>query len=250
MTRIRLLPYRQGSKGAKALAEELGGKCLRVVGSTFVPKPGDLLINWGATMGPCSTWIWKNKPGVVSYASNKLKFFELVKELGLTPRFWTNAEDIPDDAFPVVCRTVLSGHSGAGIIIADSRSDLVSAPLYVQYVKKKDEYRVHLGRHSDSDCVIAVQRKAKRNDIPSEDVNWQIRNHHNGFIYKRDGVDPPQAVMDAASRCFNETGLDFGAVDVIWNAQQEKAYVLEINTAPGLEGQTVADYAAFFRSFQ
>jgi D-alanine-D-alanine ligase-like ATP-grasp enzyme len=42
------------------------------------------------------------------------------------------------------------------------------------------------------------------------------------------------------------TGLDFGAVDVIWNAQKEKPYVLEINTAPGLEGQTIADYAAFF----
>jgi D-alanine-D-alanine ligase-like ATP-grasp enzyme len=37
--------------------------------------------------------------------------------------------------------------------------------------------------------------------------------------------------------------LDFGAVDVIWNEKQQRAYVLEVNTAPGLEGQTVDDYA-------
>jgi hypothetical protein len=256
--RIRILPYRQGSRGAKALAEALGGKVLKLVNSSFKPKLGDLIINWGNTSGyppgvhgfmnqPICHFI--NDPDDIRNASNKLKFFELVKDLGLTPRFWTNVEDIPDDAFPIVCRTVLSGHSGDGIVIANSRSDLVSAPLYVQYVKKKDEYRVHLGRSSDTDTtIIAVQRKAKRNDVPSDSVNWQIRNHHNGFIYKRDGVNPPPSVVDAARRCFVETGLDFGAVDVIWNAQKEQAYVLEINTAPGIEGQTVTDYAEFFRS--
>ena len=43
-----------------------------------------------------------------------------------------------------------------------------------------------------------------------------------------------------------ELGLDFGAVDVIWNEHESKAYVLEINTAPGLEGSTVEDYKEFF----
>ena len=37
--------------------------------------------------------------------------------------------------------------------------------------------------------------------------------------------------------------LDFGAVDVIYNTHQNKYYVLEVNTAPGLEGQTVTIYA-------
>src|SRR3546814_19093490 len=65
------------------------------------------------------------------------------------PKFWTKKEDIPDEAFPIVCRTVLSGHSGVGIVIADNRDDLVPANLYVKYVKKKEEYRVHqIGRAS------------------------------------------------------------------------------------------------------
>ena len=43
------------------------------------------------------------------------------------------------------------------------------------------------------------------------------------------------------------SGLDFGAVDVIWNSRRLEAYVLEINSAPGLQGQTVENYAAAFR---
>jgi hypothetical protein len=285
--RYRVLPYRQGSKGAKALADALGGKVLKLQGSSFVWKPGDVVINWG-NVDPSLVNGWPAQP--INYnqaaqlkgASNKKLFFELMYGANLSsiiPRFWVNKEDIPDDAFPVVCRTVLAGHSGDGIVIANDYEHLVNAPLYVQYVKKKDEYRVHVGKKercnkiaahlSCDDCgypyseaagcgdhlgpcdkavhVIAVQRKARRHDTPDADVNWQVRNHDNGFVFVRGGVNPPADVLGAARSALLASGLDFGAVDVIYNEQQEKAYVLEINTAPGLEGQTIADYAAFFK---
>lgn len=187
-------------------------------------------------------------PGeIIRQASNKLEFFRLLEGQGLTPDYWTRVEEIPNEAFPVVCRTVLAGHSGEGIHIANTRDDLVDAPLYVKYIKKQDEYRVHVGRRNDQSIIIAVQRKARREGF--ENPNWQVRNHHNGFVFVRGGVNPPQSVLDAASRSLEAVGLDFGAVDVIWNARQERAYVLEINTAPGLEGQTVQDYANFFNEF-
>ena len=37
-------------------------------------------------------------------------------------------------------------------------------------------------------------------------------------------------------------GLKIGAVDIIWNELENKCYVLEINTAPGLEGTTLVKY--------
>ena len=43
-------------------------------------------------------------------------------------------------------------------------------------------------------------------------------------------------------------GLDFGAVDVIYNGHSNRAYVLEINTAPGLTGTTLDNYAAALRN--
>jgi D-alanine-D-alanine ligase-like ATP-grasp enzyme len=43
-------------------------------------------------------------------------------------------------------------------------------------------------------------------------------------------------------------GLDFGAVDIIED-KEGNFYVLEINTAPGLEGHTVTSYAKAFHGY-
>lgn len=256
--RYRILPYRQGSRGARALADALGGRVLKLEGSAYTPRQSDCIVNWGnigyirePLLGRLEQF--KNDPCLIRRASNKRTFFQTMTNGGyneIIPRYWTDRGGIPDDCFPIVCRTVLAGHSGDGIVMADTREQLVAAPLYVQYLKKKDEYRVHVGRLPSGELtILAVQRKARRTAIPSNEVNWQIRNHNNGFIFQREGIDPPVSVIDAARNTLGCLGLDFGAVDVIWNANLQRAYVLEINTAPGLEGQTVEDYAQFFRRF-
>jgi hypothetical protein len=256
--RYRVLPYKQDSKSAKALAEALGGKVLKLEGSTFKPREEDTVINWGNSNGfvdeegddwSCFVGFkYYNDGAAIADAANKLFFFRDMKDTGLCPPFWTDKQEITDEDYPIVCRTVLSGHSGAGIHIANCSSELVDAPLYVKYIKKKEEYRIHVGRTSEGNTVtIAAQRKARRLSTPGEEVNWQVRNLAGGFVFVREGFSVPSAVEEAAHHCLRETALDFGAVDVIWNEHTEKAYVLEINTAPGLEGQTIQDYAEFFR---
>lgn len=259
--RVRILPYKQGSASAKALATEVGGKVLKLEGSKFKYKTGDLIINWGNSKTAVGVPLL-NYPNKIAAVSDKLLFFKEHSNEDYLPEFWVDKDAIPDDAFPVVCRTVLNGHSGAGIVIADDCNSLVPAPLYVKYMKKKDEYRIHVGRKwhdygvgtavaigvegEFSYHVISVQRKARKLGVPDEEVNWQVRNYKNGFVYVRENVKPPQEVLKAATAALEKSGLDFGAVDVIWNDKNKKAYVLEINTAPGLEGQTVKDYAAYF----
>lgn len=251
MTRIRILPYRQGSKGAKALAEALGGKVLKLEGSKFKPRSSDIIINWGNTSEYRPEFLnaegFYNLPSNLKNASNKLKFFQKLKETNheLIPAFYTSKADIPNDAYPIVCRTVLAGHSGEGIVIADKPEDLVEAPLYVKYVKKQEEYRIHVGKKNGT-SIISVQRKARRLSVEDADVNWKVRNLAGGFVFVREGVVPPEQVLGAAKAALEAIDLDFGAVDVIWNSHQQKAYVLEVNTAPGLEGQTIDDYKRFF----
>lgn len=252
MTRYRILPYRQGSKSARALADALGGKVLKLVDSKFVPKLDDVIINWG-NVSIFNTVYINGDTGRLKSASNKLLFFQnmAANAPDVIPKFWTNKEEIPDEEFPVVCRTLLAGHSGAGIVIANVRDDLVDANLFVKYEKKRDEYRVHIGQQPNVNCpvptVIAVQRKAKRNG--AENVNWQIRSHDNGFVFVRNNISPPPRVIEAAIKSFEASALDFGAVDVVFNDQKQQAFVLEINTAPGLEGQTITDYANFFKGY-
>ena len=49
-----------------------------------------------------------------------------------------------------------------------------------------------------------------------------------------------------ACACIN---LNYGAVDIIYNKKQNKCYVLEINTAPGLINQTANLYANNFKEY-
>lgn len=184
----------------------------------------------------------------VSIAGNKLLTFEKLKDVdGISiPTFTTDrsiAESWLRDGIDVVCRTQLRGHSGAGIVFSNKDNPLVDAPLYVQYVKKQKEFRVHIAFGE----VIDVQEKRKRSDL-AEDfaANFQIRNHQTGWVYCRENIIEPDGLRTLATNVVRQLGLDFGAVDLIYNAKQNACYCLEVNTAPGLEGTTVEKYAQAF----
>jgi glutathione synthase/RimK-type ligase-like ATP-grasp enzyme len=243
---IKVFPYRAGSRSAKELAAALGARVLRRNNSKYRFREGDLVINWGGRDCPFQGRGVANQPDAIEPAANKLTCFQLMQEAGVSiPKFWTNKNDIPDNAFPIMCRTKLQAHSGAGIVVAENRAQLVNAPLYTQYLKKKEEYRVHAIRMpGKATSIIVTQRKAKKNG--AENVDFKIRNLANGFVYVL-GDNPPKTVVDEAKKALESTGLAFGAVDVIYNQQQDKAYVLEINTAPGLEERTAREYARVFQ---
>jgi D-alanine-D-alanine ligase-like ATP-grasp enzyme len=125
--------------------------------------------------------------------------------------------------------------------VAAREEDLVDAPLYVMYRKKKREYRVHVafGR------VIDVQQKRKRTNYDGT-VDYAVRNHHTGWVYCREDVVDSTPRDNLAIRAVDALGLDFGAVDIIYNEHLDAFYLLEVNTAPGLEGTTVEKYNAAF----
>ena len=254
MPQVNIWTYNEASEGAKNLAQALDVKRIKRQNSKYVPRADKIIINWGDSVNfPANLTRSKvlNSPFVVGAVSNKIKFFELMSGDCRRPP-WTTERAVAmqwlADGKTIVARTVLTGHSGRGIIIVSPQDNLGKpivppAPLYTQYVPKKDEYRVHFVNGK----IIDVQQKKRRNDVPDDKVNWQIRNHDNGFVYAREGVVVPADVTAQSEAVIKHSGLDFGAIDLIYNAKQQQAYVLEVNTAPGLEGQTVEAYAKAFR---
>jgi glutathione synthase/RimK-type ligase-like ATP-grasp enzyme len=182
----------------------------------------------------------------VATASNKLSTFRALENKdGIRIPHFTDDPSVAgvwgSDGGCVVCRTKLSGHSGDGIVLADK--ELPRAPLYVQYIKKQKEFRVHVVYGE----VIDVQEKRKRSDLPEGfEANFQVRNHHTGWVYCREEITEPAELRPMALATIVALGLDFGAVDIIWNEKRNECYVLEVNTAPGLEGTTVNKYAEAF----
>ena len=246
---MKLYPYKVGSKGAKALADALGivqikheGRPLRVKG---------MVINWGASALKRDLLEYDilNAPTAVAKASNKLETFKALTEGKVSCPVWTPSKEVAQEAIKqglaVVCRTKLNGHSGEGIIIAEKEDDLVDAPLYTMYIKKKEEYRIHVFRGE----AFFVQRKARKKEVPDEEVNWKVRNLAGGFIFANKDVEIPDVARTEAVNAVAALALDFGAVDVI-HGSDGNWYVLEVNTACGLEGTTLEKYVQQFEKFK
>lgn len=247
MINWKIYPYKQGSRSAKALSEALGGRVLKLEGSKWKPNPArrNLVINWGSSTFPVDKYPqYVNHPDAIKKASNKLLSLNAFWEAEISsPKFSEDKNDaliwLANDR-KVVCRTVLNGHSGAGIVLASSKEELVDAPLYTEYIPKQEEFRVHVMKGE----AFFVQRKARNLDVPDENVNWQVRNHDNGFIFAHKDVEIEEEAKELAVNAVNALGLDFGAVDLIQN--RKGFYVLEVNTACGLEGTTLEKYVEAF----
>ena len=255
-----LLPYKAESNSAKALGQALNIKRIKLENSKFVDSPNKIVINWGNSKSNYKLAKYINHPRYVGIASNKLKFFQTIEEYNMhceeehkvnIPE-WTQSADIAQDWLnnesDVICRHTLTGHSGEGIELIhfdEHVSDLPPpAKLYTKYVKKRDEYRIHIL----NGIVFDVQKKASRRTHATP-TNYQIRNHDNGFVFIRHRVDPPQDVINQARLAVNVVGLHFGAVDVIWNEKKQYACVLEINTACGLQNTTLRRYRNSLKAF-
>jgi glutathione synthase/RimK-type ligase-like ATP-grasp enzyme len=246
--KFKVYPYKMGSKSAQALAKVLGCKQIKHEGKPMVVKSFRKIINWGGSrlnreINLTNVNQILNHPDRVIEAGNKLTTFqELSKDESINLPPWTTDKEIARTYGTVVCRTVLNGHSGRGIVVADSPETVVAAPLYTGYVKKAAEFRVHVVNNE----VIDVQQKKKSSDFQGE-ADTRIRNHQNGWVYCRENLEIPEGLHEQAIKSVSALGLDFGAVDIIYNRHHNKCYVLEVNTAPGLEGSTVEKYAAAFK---
>lgn len=253
--RIFIYPYNQHSASAKAL----GFRRIKRENSRYWPRDTDRIINWGSTNVPDTfqyAYDVLNSPVLVAKARNKALCFEALSaesSVNVVP-FTTDRHEAKrwlEAGERVFARTTLTGHSGAGIIDLYGRDvEPPEAPLYTKYIKKRYEFRVHVCDWFTFrlDGILVTQKVARPGVEPT---NWRIRNHSNGFIFQEPNV--PGAVMDAvtteAYAAIEELKLHFGAVDVIWNDHQQRAYVLEVNTAPGLTGRTVDFYRNAFESY-
>lgn len=241
-------PYKMASQSAKALAQGLEAKRVFPNGR-YRPRSNHIIINWGNSER--ASWGFRgtnllNYPDKVAIACNKLFTFEYLDEASVSiPSFVTQKElalALVNEGHKVFCRTSLTGHSGQGIVLATTPEEVVNAPLYTKYTKCKYEYRVHVFK----DQIIDFIRKKKREGV---EANQYIRSCNNGWVFCREGVELPECVKEQALKAIQALGLDFGAVDIGFNTREEKAYVYEVNSAPGLEGTTLQRYIQAFKEY-
>lgn len=220
-------------------------------------RTNGLIINWGSTariLLSRNSQRVLNPPLAVEVSSNKLRTFEVLTNEKIPSIAWTTdqkkALEWLDEGSSIVCRKVLRGSSGRGIEIVKwldwkaqgkPKVKLPNAPLYTKYFPKNQEVRVHVG----GDSVIHYsQKKHKTGESPD---TW-IRSHDNGWIFATEGITENEQAKDIAIRAVDRLGLDFGAVDIAIG--KLGVAILEVNSAPGLEGTSLDKYVSFFEQVE
>lgn len=243
-TRFWVYSGTRPSDGAKELAACEGFLRLRD-GRYHKVRNTDVVINWGTTAANDHINGCLNPQAAIIKATNKLEAFKAFKAENVVCVEWTDdqavAQGWSDEGKTVVVRNKLTGHSGDGIVIVQKQAQVPAAPLYTKYLFKEREFRVHVV------CGEVIDTAKKIKDPDREVQDWKVRSHANGFIFARNGVVPSGVRDTVAVSAIGALGLDFGAVDIVED-KKGNFYVLEVNTAPGLEGQTINTYGEGFRN--
>lgn len=244
--KLRVLPYKGYSESAKALVAALNPLAILKRQTTPVYGRKKVMLNWGhsAPRFSLDRVTVLNKPEAVGKASNKLTALTIMKAAGVnTPEFTHDINVakswIEDDDRIVLCRTMLRANSGRGIVIAKEVTELVAAPLYVKYVRKEKEYRLHV---FNGQVIDMVEKRRRRGFQENGIYNKYIRSYEQGWIMARDNVVVADVVKEQALKAVAALGLDFGAVDIVLKKDNNVPYVLEVNTAPGIQGTTLENY--------
>ena len=237
--RIVVTPYKNGCAGLRLVKEHSQALGITVIekkvnGSKLKARASDINIRWGVGNGGKLAQLTKLTDAKVPCLA-----FSTSKKV---------AEEWVGNGTPVVCRTILNGHGGDGIIIADKVEDLVNAPLYTLYQKKMREFRVHCFDMGDGQepKIMVSEKKMMAKDRRPENFDVRVRNHDNGWVFARNNLDAlPEDLVGVSLAAVRALGLQFGAVDLGWH-RNTACFVFEVNTAPGADNETAAFYAGIF----
>lgn len=251
------------------------GHKLSVVNPNLEPDyepSSDLIINWGVSSDNLVNFpklnSIVNKVGVHNFINNpfgitdsvdKAQTLSLLKNMGLPHvTFTTNKETAwkwyNTTAGTIFCRTILKGHGGDGIVLANRKKEgqqfteetFPVCKLYTKYFKKNKEFRYHVMNNE----VIDVQEKRRMNADKLQEKGFKpnpmIRNFANGWAFCREDVVVDDTIAHTCKEALHALGLDFGALDVLVNTDDNGKVInfaiCEVNSAPGIEATSLVNY--------
>lgn len=249
-----IVSYQRHSASSRHLARELDWRRRYFEDGHILPSPipQGLVVNWGCTgnfnLDPRREII--NLPTSVARAVDKKATFVVLSEAGIPTLKFTESQEEANrwsrNGTSVFCRRLLRGSGGDGIILCKAGEQVPAGfRLYTRHFKCDRELRIHILK----DSVIDITQKKRANNAPENPLAYYIRSYSNGWIFARENILPvPREIIDACKKAISVLGLDFGAVDV--RVRDDGSFrILEINTAPGIEGTTAAKYVEAFDIF-
>lgn len=221
--KFRLVSKKLGSNSLKALQEGLSTKLGYKIFRAKQPKPNRNNLVYGDCKDKLFQYQW--------FQANE------VPALSFTTDSKVVSEWLSDPKQTVFARTLTRASEGKGIVVLQHGAEIISAPVYTLYRKKKKEFRVHVYK----DQVVHVLEKRKKKDFNGE-VNTKIRNTANGYVFCSDNVVEPPGIRELVLKAAQVTSSDFKGVDIGFNEKLNELFVIEVNSCPGIEGSNINRY--------
>lgn len=222
MQKLRLVTKKLGSRSLKSLAQSLSEQQGYKVWRAKFPKIKRRNLLYGDGKDKITQYSFFQQEGIAA--------------LEFTTSYET-AKQWASEGLTVVCRKLTRSSEGKGIVVAETPEQVCMAPVYTMYKKKKREFRVHVFE----DKVVSVLEKRKKKGF--DGVDHKVRNTANGYVFCRQDVVEPEGIRELALKAAKVTNSAFKGVDIGYNELKKELFVIEVNSAPGMQGTTVIDYA-------
>ena len=136
-------------------------------------------------------------------------------------------------------RKYLNSSCGKGIVVfdKDTAAAIHGCPVYTKYKKKKREFRVHVFKNQ----VVAITEKRLRAGFEGT-RDTKIRNLANGYVFCQEVSNIPEGLSALALAASKVSPSDFKGVDIGFNEKNNDLFVIEVNSAPGIQGTNLIKY--------
>lgn len=191
---------------------------------------------------------------------DKLAQYKYFKEKGLSAlEFTTDYKEAFkwwDAGATVFGRKYLNASCGKGIIVFTSPKEDGDegpcpdniCPVYTKYKPKKREFRVHIFKNK----VVTIVEKKRKANYQGDKKDAKIRNLEHGYIFAQQITldDGLRARIEALSLAAGQVcKSDFKGVDIAYNEKLDDVFVIEVNSAPGIEGSNVGKYVEAIKQY-
>ena len=217
----------KGSQSLKTLAQTLTSRLGYKVWRSTREKPRRLHLKYGHSVDKLTQYRWFQERGLSSL------------------EFTTRHEDADtwiEQGETVFGRKYLNSSCGKGIVVFEAGNGISPmtspCPVYTKYKKKKREFRVHIFK----DRVVMVCEKLRKKEFNGES-DTKIRNLANGYVFVQNVANEPAGLRELALAAAAVSPSDFKGVDIGYNEKKEELFIIEVNSAPGIQGSNVNRYA-------
>lgn len=220
-------PSTKGSASLRLLAQSLSNKLGYKVFRTTQPNPRREQLLYGGGVDKLTQYRWFQQQG--------LSALEFTTDPSVACE-WVNQDHV------VFGRKYLNSSCGKGIVVFEGNNNATdgrnTCPVYTKYKKKKREFRVHVFK----DRVVVVTEKKRRKGFEGKQ-DTKIRNLENGYVFCHIPVEEePKGLRELAVQAAQVSPSHFRGVDIGYNEKNNDLFIIEVNSAPGIQGSNIQTY--------